>query len=84
MSFVFVFFGFFFRSPNIAQSNLDDKESEPADIVQALHVCFGYPEGFSGWGCFSLGVIFWTWLPVSGLISFIRAELPQRRRSGTR
>lgn len=40
--------------------------------------------GFSGWGCFSLGVIFWTCLPVSGLISFIRAELPQRRRASER
>lgn len=35
----------FFHNPGIAQSSLDDKESELGDITQAPHVWLGFPRG---------------------------------------
>lgn len=35
----------FFHNPGIAQSSLDDKESELGDITQAPHVWLGFPQG---------------------------------------
>lgn len=36
---------FILHNPSVAQSNLDNQEVKLHDIVQALYVWFGFPEG---------------------------------------
>lgn len=36
---------FILHNPSVAQSNLDNQKAELHDIVQALYVWIGFPEG---------------------------------------